>query len=185
MDAYKQIWKDFSSSNKKATIKKSNGKTVEVQVQRDVLGFLLAKSQEFESGVDIDEALKYPLSPVPLSIAHADGQKRKINKSELYKQGLNPGLSSDPIPSSVGSRIYILDLAAVLRSTVKIPNTFDDLAIQILKSVPKFVEIIYVACDTYRNVSIKSSERKIRGDSERLLFSLLILSYFCSCYCCC
>ena len=68
--------------------KTTSGKTIEIQAQRDVLGFLLVKSQEFGSGVDIDEALKYPLCPVPLSIAHADGQKRKTNKSDLYTHAL-------------------------------------------------------------------------------------------------
>ena len=117
----------------------------------------------------MDAALKYPLSPVPLSIAHADGQKRKINKSELYKHALDPSLSPVTRESSCGSHIYILDLAAALRSTVNIPMAFEDLAVQILNSIPILFSTVYVACDTYRNVSIKSSERKIRGDSEKLI----------------
>ena len=62
-------------------MKGAAGKTIEVAVQRDVLGFLLTKSQELKSPVDMNEALKYPLSSVPLSIAHADGEKRKTNKA--------------------------------------------------------------------------------------------------------
>ena len=58
-----QVWKDFSFTNKTS----------------QVLGFLLTKSQELKSPIDIDEALKYPLSPVPLAIAHADGEIRKTN----------------------------------------------------------------------------------------------------------
>ena len=164
-----QVWKDFSTNNKKVKVKGSTGKTMEMKVQRDVLGFLLAKSQEYESGIDIDEALKYPLSPVPLAIAHADGEKRKTNKSDLYKHAVNPSLSSAARANVDGSRIYILDLAALLRSTVKIPNTFEDLAMQILNGIPMLFSTIYVACDTYRSVSIKSSERKSRGDGEKLL----------------
>ena len=61
---------NFSVNHKKTKVKSAKEKTIEVKVQRDVLGFLLAKSQELKSPIDIDEALKHPLSPVPLSIAH-------------------------------------------------------------------------------------------------------------------
>ena len=40
---------------------------------------------------------------------------------------------------------------------------------EILSRVPSIFNTVYVACDTYRNISIKSSERKIRGDSEKLI----------------
>ena len=40
-------------------MKGATGKTIEVAVQKDVFGFLLTKSQEPKSPVDIDEALKY------------------------------------------------------------------------------------------------------------------------------
>ena len=40
----RQEWHDFSASNKKTKVKSKNGKVVEVAVQRDILGLLLAKS---------------------------------------------------------------------------------------------------------------------------------------------
>lgn len=73
----KQSWKDFSCIHKQSQVKTTYGKVVEVSVQRDMLGFLLTKSQQLGSPIDIDEALKYPLSP--LAIAHADGGRRKTN----------------------------------------------------------------------------------------------------------
>ena len=79
-----QEWNDFSDAHKKTKVTNKSGKTVEVAVQRDVLGFLLAKSQEFNAPIDMEEALKFPLSSVPLALAHADGQRRKTNKSSLY-----------------------------------------------------------------------------------------------------
>ena len=78
-----QEWKDFTISNRTSKAQTSKGKTIEVKVQRDILGFLLAKSQKLNSTIDLEEALKYPLSPVPLAIAHGDGQTRKTNKSTL------------------------------------------------------------------------------------------------------
>ena len=136
----------------------------------NVLGFLLTKSQELKSPVDIDEALKYPLSPVPLAIAHADGEKRKTNKSALYKFAFNSMPSSQTVEYSDGrNKVYILDLAALLRSTVKVPDTFEDLAMKIYHSVPTTYTTIYVACDTYHTRSIKSPERRLRGEAEKLI----------------
>ena len=88
-----QDWMDFSANNKRSKIKGANGKTVEVAVQRDILGFLLAKSQELKSPIDIEEALRYPLSPIPLAIAHGDGQKRKTNKRALLNCAIEPSVS--------------------------------------------------------------------------------------------
>ena len=65
-------------------VKTKSGKTIEICVQRDILGFLLAKLQEINQPIDMDEALKYPLSEVPLFTAHADGTREKTNKSLLY-----------------------------------------------------------------------------------------------------
>ena len=59
-----QVWKDFSVSRKKSKIKTANGKIVKVTAQRDILGLLLVKSQELESAIDMNEALKYSLSEV-------------------------------------------------------------------------------------------------------------------------
>ena len=66
-------------------------------------------------------------------------------------------------------RVYILDLAAYIRSMVKIPNTSKDLALQILRDIPRKYSIIYIACDTYGDRSIKNSERGLRGNSDKFV----------------
>ena len=87
--------------------KTSNGKIVEVKVQRDILGLLLAKSQEINATVQMEECLKYPLCPVELSIAHGDGRKRKSNKSVLLPYILQPESTPEPIPDSV--KVYTVE----------------------------------------------------------------------------
>ena len=79
--------------------------------------------------INIDEALKYPLYPVPLSIAHGDGEKRKTTKGDLMKYAF----SSTEVPQIPQNKkdVYILDLAAIFRNTLKVPNTFEDLATKI------------------------------------------------------
>ena len=162
-------WKDFSGNERKTKLKSSTGKTMEVAVQRDILGFLLAKSQELNLPVDIDEALKYSLSEVPLSIAHADGSKRKTIKSALYNAALSSTMSSTIDLPLEGQKVCILDLAALIRSTVNVPPTFEELALKIYSDIPKGYIIIYVACDTYKSSSIKSPERRLRDESSSFL----------------
>ena len=165
-----QEWKDFTISNRICKVDTSKGKTIAVKVQRDVLGFLLAKSQELETTVDLEEALKYPLSPIPLAIAHGDGQRRKTNKSVLLNYILTHQEASTSIPPNIqGEKVYILDLAAVIRSTVKVPDTFEQLALKLLQGIPEQYRYVYIACDTYRDVSIKALERKLRGESSKIL----------------
>ena len=109
-------WKDS-----RAKVVSVVGKTLEISVQHDILGFLTAKSHETNSIINIDEALKYPLCPAPLSLAHADGEKRKTTKGELAKYAL----SSEEVNSIPHDKkeVYILDLAAILTSTAKVSNT--------------------------------------------------------------
>ena len=165
----KQDWHDFSTSNLKTKVKNKNGKVVEVAVQRDVLGLLLAKSQEFDAAIHMEKALKFPLSPVPLALAHADGERRKTNKSSLYDHALASSQSNVVSSSECGKKAYVLDLAAQLRCMVKVPDTFEKLAMKIWDDIPRDYGTIYIGCDTYRDVSIKAPERKLRGESQKLL----------------
>ena len=166
----KQDWKDFSYTHKRSKVKTTNGKVVEVSVQRDMLGFLLTKSQQLGSPIDINEALKYPLSPVPLSLAHADGERRKTNKSSLYDYAISSSQTTcSPNEINDGKKAYILDLAAIMRSITKTPDTFEALSLKVLNDIPKCYKLIYVACDTYCDDSIKSLERKKRGSSPKFL----------------
>ena len=93
----------------------------------------------------MEKALKFPLSPVPLALAHADGERRKTNKSALYDHALS---SSQPKVSMTGSgkKAYVLDLVAQLRSMTTVPDTFEKLAVKILNDIPREYETIYVHC---------------------------------------
>ena len=67
---------------------------------------------------------------------------------------------------------YILDVTAKLRTVTVPPKTFEDLGMKILKDIPEKYNSVYLACDTYRNDSIKENERQSRSlgkSSERLI----------------
>ena len=70
-----KIW-SFKNVSKKIVVKK-NQKERTVEVNRDILGLLVRLSLcSGPPSVDFERALKYPLSPIPLSIATPDGERR-------------------------------------------------------------------------------------------------------------
>ena len=73
-------WKGFCNAEKKAKIT-AKGKTKDVAVQRDILGLLMAVSSKEGAVVDLDKALSYALSPVPLALATSDGTEEKPVKA--------------------------------------------------------------------------------------------------------
>ena len=97
--------------------------------------------------------------------------RRKTAKNKLFDAALSSITNGDREPSDVDTenKVYILDLAAAICSTVAIPDTFRDLSLQILSQLPKNYETIYVACDTYQEKSIKNSERSVRGVSDKMV----------------
>ena len=90
----KSPWIDFTSNSKISKVK-VNGKIQDVKVQRDVLGALVAASHDGKCQVDIN-VLSYPLSPVSLPLASADGKQRKTNKAKLYDMVSTPRVQPHP-----------------------------------------------------------------------------------------
>ena len=76
--------KTFQSSCKSVGIKRNNN-TKSINVNRNILGALVSYSIQSEKAVDIEKALEFPLSPVLLSIANADGSRRQASKSKLLE----------------------------------------------------------------------------------------------------
>ena len=152
-------WKSFTDVSKKLKIS-AKGKSKEIIVQRDILVILAAKSQQHNAAINIDKALCYPLAPVPLSMETCNGIRRKTAKSKLFDATLPSLIENDAQypDDQYAHRIYILDIAAIIRSLVKVPNTFKDVALQLLSDIPMRYNIVYVACDTYKDQSIKNSE---------------------------
>ena len=74
----------FSKTKQKVVIKNKNNVKL-VEVNRNFLATLLCYNMKTGKTINFANALKYSLSPVPLSIGNGDGIKRKTNKSTLQK----------------------------------------------------------------------------------------------------
>ena len=108
--------------------------------------------------INFPNALKYSLSPVPLSMGNADGIKRKTNKSTLQKL-IQKYSSNNVVPEIVRDYSEIF----------QIPEKYEGLAWQLIKLLPSGYKLIHTVADTYQKNSIKSMERKDRGDSSKIL----------------
>ena len=71
----------FKNCIKKLSVTKGN-KTYVTEVNRNILAKLTSSSTKTGKAVNFEDALKYPLSPVPLSLAFPDGSKRHTQKSK-------------------------------------------------------------------------------------------------------
>ena len=164
--------KTFKDSALKVKIK-SKAKKKELVFQRDVLGMLVAYSNKHEAGIDLQNVLSFPLAPVSIPLSTLDGAIRKTAKSKLFDAAMSDLeiVSGEAMPSTTRLYTYVLDLAATIRSLVGTMSTIRDLAHRILAMVPSQYRHVYIACDTYKGISIKGGERQARGMSERYLIT--------------
>ena len=152
---------------------KSKAKTKELVFQRDVLGMLVAYSNKHEAGIDLQNVLSFPLAPVSIPLSTVDGAIRKTVKSKLFEAAMSDLdlVSEDAMPPPTRLYTYFLDLAAAIRSLVGTMNTIRDLASRIVAMVPSQYRHVFIACDTYKDASIKGGERQARGVSERYVIT--------------
>ena len=119
------------------------------------------------------KALEYPLTPVPLSLANADGTTRKTQKSELMKILIQNSSTdymdvNNIIPGKEYVVAYIADLLALVQTFTSFPETFEELALKIFAAIPKEYKRVDIVAGSYLK-SIKTYERDRRGTAPILI----------------
>ena len=117
--------KTFSSTNKKIGVKFSD-KLVTVNAARDLFGRLLIVSNTRQTC--LKEVLSFELSPVPYSLANADGSLRKGAKSVLCSL-LEKDVNVQRLTASPNPTIVIIDGMAVIQMSKSAEaSTFGELS---------------------------------------------------------
>ena len=80
----RNINKTFISTKKQVTLRNGQSKK-SVDVNRTILASTVHYAMQSGRNLHYEEVVKYPLSPVPLSMSHEDGTKRCCQKTELIK----------------------------------------------------------------------------------------------------
>ena len=115
----------------------------------------MAVSSKEGAVVDLDKALSYALSPVPLALATSDGIRRKTCKSNLMDAALS-SIVTDNVNTDHAT-CSVIDIIATICCIAKVPSTFRELALQLLHQIPSMYQTAYAACDTYLERSRKTS----------------------------
>lgn len=150
---------NFTSALKKSKTKVA-GKLQEVKLQRDLFGRLLGLS--LSENIDIKKVLRYPLTPVPLSMCHLDGSICKTTKSILMKLLEVKVDNHEEIVNKPD--IVIIDGYFLLHCMKEVPITYGNISKKILQMITNYsanrIDLIF---DKYFNPSIKDYEHALRG----------------------
>ena len=96
--------------------------------------------------IDIEKALKYPLSTVCAPLSTADGNRRKTKKSDLFS--VLDDMEIDINDAHEKCKTYVVDLAADVRYVIKQCTTVKDIADKLLANIPSRYDTVYEVCDT-------------------------------------
>lgn len=126
-------------------------------MQRDLFGQFLCIS--LKRSLDIDKVLKYPLTPVPLSMCHIDGSICKTNKAALLKvleQQIEPHTPEH-------TNVKVFDGFFMLHLMREIPATYGNISKKMLSMFcSNDAEVVVIAFDGYIFPSIKDHEHFLR-----------------------
>lgn len=129
----------------------------QLRCSRDLFGRLLYLSNTI--GLDLQHMFSYPLTPVPLSLAHIDGSMLKTDKSKLLRK--LESLTNNLSPASVDTTV--VDAMCLIQSLVELPTTYGGIAQVILRRLSSLSPQVDFVTDTYIQPSIKDFERESRG----------------------
>ena len=114
--------------------------------------------------MNMQDVLKYPLGPLPWSLATPDGTPAKTTKATLLHILEGKAEAVEEVPTSA---VWIINGMALLQSLKRVPRTFSELAsfvFQLVESTsPQERTRTDLIMDQYPYVSIKNPERAKRN----------------------
>ena len=151
------------------TMRKQSNKEVQFKMERNMFAKILHIA--LERKVDMGELLKYPLTPIPLSLCHLDGTVRSTKKSKFSKELKERMKSADPTHVDA----LIVDGFFFLHLICEVPSTFGRLStlvfIQLCRLKAPRIDLVF---DRMFAPSMKDSERQKRagGNDIRSTFKI-------------
>ena len=135
---------------------------IEFRMERELFGSILFLA--LQRKIDVGEVLKYPLTPIPLSLCHVDGTLQKTQKSKLTDL---EGFIVHTEPRTIN--IIIVDAMFFPHLINDPPTTFGDISTFILRRICRLErDQIHLVFDKVVKPSIKDCERDAgAGASDR------------------
>ncbi|KAJ8348897.1 hypothetical protein SKAU_G00274860 [Synaphobranchus kaupii] len=117
-----------------------------------------------EKPIDLEEVMRYPLSPVPHSLGTSDGFFCKTNKAPM----VHYLLSDTHVPDYPLGAMFIQDGNALFHTLKNLPDTYGEICLQVLDNMVAKQNLIF-STDNYEHESIKAQERLRRGFGEKCI----------------
>ena len=156
----------MANSSKKMKLKTSTNKEVKLKQQGNIAFQLLVKSQHLGMNLDLNEVMKYQLTPIPYSLGTIDGFLNKTNKAKGVEY-LTKNIR-DTVSLTNKEKMIIIDGNAAYHTLTDLPHTFGEVCQKIFYTLPKGSDITF-STDMYKAHSIKSIERERRGSGDKLI----------------
>lgn len=99
----------------------SSLQVIQYREQSDLALMLLIKSQNLDEPLNLDELMRYSLTPVPHSLGTADGFFNKTNKAAMLHCLMEDAPEDVPYPKEA---LYIQDGNALFHALMNLPPTF-------------------------------------------------------------
>ena len=130
------------------TVKK-NGKEKIIEANQEIIGRLLALSAKHDKLIDFEIALRYSLCPVPLSLTHPDGTRRKMTKSSLMNvvKSYKTSTEEDKSPPKQNAA-FLVGLMALIGTVSPVPVTYAALVKTLVSHLPKGYGRVDIIVDT-------------------------------------
>ncbi len=135
------------------------------QEQSNLAYQLLIKSQIMEMPINLEELMRYPLSPVPHALGSPDGYFAKTNKATILHHLLKDRDEEVPYPKDA---LYIQDGNALFHMMFNLPPTCGEICMQLLDLMVAKHHFVF-STDCYQPDSIKAQERLRRGFTEKYI----------------
>ena len=135
------------------------------QEQSNLTYQLLVKSQIMEMPINLEELMRYPLSPVPHALGSPDGYFAKTNKATSLHHLLKDRGEDVPYPKDA---LYIQDGNALFHMMSNLPPTCGEICMQLLDLMVAKHHFVF-STDCYQPDSIKAQERLRRGFTEKYI----------------
>ena len=133
----------------------------------DLFGSILYHALQVE--VDLEQILRYRLTPVPFSMSHVDGKMHKTPKLKLLQE-LEKRVASNP---TANADVTIIDSMFFFHLLYQPPSTFAGLADHLLKQVCKQRGMeIHLVFDKTISPFIKDAERNKRSNQRGMAYQI-------------
>lgn len=152
--------KTFSNMCKKKEVK-SSGRVIVLKADRSLFGRIIVMAQG--RNLQIEDVLSHPLGTLPWALSTPDGLLRKTNKATLATTLQKNVTVAEQLPGNSASVVDGMNLVQRVKGD---QVTFGDVANTVLSMALREgadSDRIDVVFDTYRENSIKNSERSLRG----------------------